>query len=117
MAQLLIEENFRHLDGEDVEALIEALGAIGLSAEPTQPRTASETRRGWVLVLHWLREDTSALDAPLRDGSIAAAVRGALQHRHPVGPDGTEVRERTLPRRVEIRDRDTRVLAEVDLTA
>ncbi|SEL94024.1 hypothetical protein [Streptacidiphilus jiangxiensis] len=115
MAQLLIEENFQHLDGEDVESLIEAFGALGLSAEPTQPRTDAETRRGWVLVLHWLRDDTTALDPVLRDGSIAAAVRGALQHQHPIGPDGTEVRERTLPRRVEIRDRDSRVLAEVEV--
>jgi hypothetical protein len=34
-----------------------------------------------------------------------------------VGEDGTEVRERTLPRRIEIRDRRDRVLAQVDLGA
>ena len=116
MAQLLIEENFAHLDGEDVEALIEAFAALGLNAEPTQPRSAGPRHR-WVLMLHWLRDDTAPLDATLRDGSLARAVRGALGHPHPVGEDGTEVRERTLPRRVEIRDRNDRVLAEVDLAA
>jgi hypothetical protein len=116
MPQLLIEENFQHLDGEDVEELIEAFGALGLSAEPTQPRSAGP-RRGWVLMLHWLGNDTTPLDASLRDGSLADAVRGALGHPHPVGEDGTEVRERTLPRRIEIRDRGDRVLAEVDLAA
>jgi hypothetical protein len=116
MAQLLIEENFQHLDGEDVEELIEAFDALGLSAEPTQPRTAGP-RHAWVLTLHWLPDDTAALDATLRDGSLADAVRGALRHPHPVGEDGTEVRERTLPRRIEIRDRRDRVLAQVDLGA
>ncbi|WP_042365380.1 hypothetical protein [Streptacidiphilus neutrinimicus] len=116
MPQLLIEENFQHLDGEDVEELIEALGALGLSAEPTQPRTPGP-HRGWVLMLHWLRDDTAPLDAALRDGSLADAVRGALGHPHPIGEDGTEVRERTMPRRIQIRDRHDQVLAEVDLAA
>ena len=116
MPQLLIEENFQHLDGEDVEGLIEALRDLGLSAEPTQPRSGGG-RRNWVLMLHWLADDTAPLDATLRDGSLAATVRGALGHPHPVGEDGTQVRERTIPRRIEIRDRNDRVLAEVDLAA
>ncbi|RAG83968.1 hypothetical protein DN069_19645 [Streptacidiphilus pinicola] len=70
-----------------------------------------------MLLLHWLRDDTAPLDATLRDGSLAAAVRGALGHPHPVGEDGTRVRDRTLPRRIEIRDRNNQVLANVELAA
>jgi hypothetical protein len=110
MAQLLIEANFQHLDGVDVEELIEAFGELGLSAEPTQPRSA-QPRRGWVLELHLLRDDAALLTQEFLAGPLADAVRGVLPQQHAVGGGGTCVRERALPTRIEVHGRDGRVLA------
>ncbi|WP_037607112.1 hypothetical protein [Streptacidiphilus rugosus] len=117
MAQLLIEENFEHLDGQDVEDLIEAFQALGLRAEPTQPRTAPQ-RRGWVLVLHWLREGE---EARITDASLCASVvdvvRSTLTAAHPTGLGGTCVRGRTLPLRIEVRARDGALLTSLAMPA
>ncbi|WP_042381051.1 hypothetical protein [Streptacidiphilus melanogenes] len=114
MAGLLIEENFQHLDGVEVEELIEAFEDLGLSAEPTGPR-GTQPRHGWVLQLHLLREDATLLTQEFLSGPLADAVRGVLLRQHAVGVGGTSVRERTLPLRVEIRGRDGRALATVPL--
>jgi hypothetical protein len=104
MAQLLIEENFQHLDGQDVESLIEALAELGLSAEPTQPRTA--TRSGdWALVLHWLRDDTGRITEDAVAASLVMTVTRILGQVHSAGAGGTRVRGRTLPVRIDIRGR------------
>jgi hypothetical protein len=112
MAQLLIEENFQHLDGQDVESLIEAFAGLGLSAEPTQPRTA--TRRGdWVLVLHWLKDDTGPITGDAMTAALVTAVAEVLGQQHPVGPGGTCVAGRTLPVRIDIRGRAGEQVASV----
>ncbi|WP_370117365.1 hypothetical protein [Streptacidiphilus sp. MAP12-33] len=116
MAQLLIEENFQHLDGVDVEELIEAFGELGLTTEPTQPRS-TQPRRGWVLQLHLLRDDAALLTQEFLTGPLANAVRGVLLRQHAVGGGGTSVRERTLPARIDIHGRDGRVLASTPLSA
>ncbi|MFG2846915.1 hypothetical protein ACGF12_27625 [Kitasatospora sp. NPDC048296] len=112
MAQLLIEENFQHLDGQDVESLIEALAELGLSAEPTQPRTG--TRRGdWTLVLHWLRDDTGQITEDAVAAALVTAVTEVLGQQHPAGPGGTIVRGRTLPVRIDIRGRSGELIKSV----
>ncbi|GAB2730706.1 hypothetical protein [Kitasatospora kifunensis] len=104
MAQLLIEENFQHLDGQDVELLIEALAELGLAAEPTQPR--SVTRSGdWALVLHWLRDDVGKITEDAVAAALVTSVTAVLGQEHAVGPGGTSVRGRTLPVRIDIRGR------------
>ncbi len=104
MAQLLIEENFQHLDGQDVESLIEAIAELGLSAEPTQPRGG--TRSGdWALVLHWLRDDTGLVTEEAVAAGLVRAVTQVLGQVHLAGPGGTSVRGRTLPVRIDIRGR------------
>lgn len=104
MAQLLIEENFQHLDGQDVESLIEAFAELGLRAEPTQPR-GEAGRRDWVLSLHWLRDDLAPISDPALGQAVVGAVRSVLCQEHVTGYGGTRVLGRTLPARVEIRDR------------
>jgi hypothetical protein len=116
MAQLLIEANFQHLDGVDVEELIEAFEALGLSAEPTQPRSA-QPRRGWVLQLHLLRDDAALITPAFLAGPLADAVRGVMLRQHAVGGSGTCVRERTLPIRIEVHGRDGRVLASAPVSS
>ncbi|MFI9274151.1 hypothetical protein ACIGXM_26105 [Kitasatospora sp. NPDC052896] len=112
MAQLLIEENFQHLDGQDVESLIEALAELGLSAEPTQPRTGS--RNGdWALVLHWLRDDIGRITEDAVAAALVMAVTEVLGQVHPVGPGGTSVRGRTLPVRIDIRGRSGELIKSV----
>ena len=115
MAQLLIESNFQHLDGVDVEELIEAFEALGVSAEPTGPRSP-QPRRGWALQLHLLRAtDSALLTESFLAGPLADAVRGVLLRQHAVGAGGTSVRERTLPSRLDLRGLDGRVLVSVPL--
>ena len=112
MAQLLIEENFQHLDGQDVESLIEALAGLGLRAEPTQPRTATRGT-GWTLVLHWLMDDVRQITG---DGVVAAlvvAVTEVLGQVHSVGYGGTSVRGRTLPVRIDVRGRAGELITSV----
>jgi hypothetical protein len=104
MAQLLIEENFQHLDGQDVEELIEALAELGLNAEPTQPRSTPE-RHGWVLILHWLRDDVEPITDEFLAAEVVDTVRTVLLKEHQVGFGGTSVRGRMLPVRIEIRSR------------
>ena len=112
MAQLLIEENFQHLDGQDVESLIEAFAGLGLRAEPTQPRTGTHSS-GWTLVLHWLMDDVEEITGDAVAAALVAAVTGALGQVHAVGYGGTSVRGRTLPVRIDIRGRAGELLASV----
>lgn len=104
MAQLLIEENFQHLDGQDVESLIEALAELGLRAEPTQPRAGSRSG-DWVLVLHWLGDDIGQIAEDGVAAALVVAVTEVMGQVHSVGPGGTSVQGRTLPVRIEIRGR------------
>ena len=53
MTEVLIEENFVHIDGDDMSTVLAIVDRLGLDAEPTAPRHVSERRR-WVLSLHWL---------------------------------------------------------------
>ncbi|QMU78618.1 hypothetical protein GXW83_25845 [Streptacidiphilus sp. PB12-B1b] len=55
MTEVLIEENFVHIDGTDMNVILDLLDRLGLEAEPTAPRHISE-RRHWSLSLHWLTE-------------------------------------------------------------
>lgn len=104
MAHLLVEENFQHLDGDDVESLIEALTELGFSAEPTQPRTAGRGR-DWTLFLHWLRDDLAPVSGDDVAAALVRAVTETLGQVHAAGAGGTSVRGRTLPVRIDIRGR------------
>jgi len=53
MTEVLIEENFVHIDGNDMNEILTIVDRLGLEAEPTAPRHVSERHR-WVLALHWL---------------------------------------------------------------
>lgn len=66
MTEVLIEENFVHIDGSDMNVILNLFDGLGLEAEPTAPRHISESRR-WVLALHWLQAGplSAALDAEL----------------------------------------------------
>lgn len=70
MTEVLIEENFVHIDGNDMSVVLAIVDRLGLDAEPTAPRHVSE-RHSWVLSLHWL----AAGDPP---AAVAAALPGVL---------------------------------------
>jgi hypothetical protein len=59
MAEILVEENFVRIDGEDMNALLNILHRLGVEAEPTAPRSDDHSRN-WVLRVHWLQ--TGAVD-------------------------------------------------------
>ncbi|MFJ8471072.1 hypothetical protein [Kitasatospora sp. NPDC094011] len=114
MAQLLVEENFQHLDGDDVESLIEALTGLGFSAEPTQPRTAGRGRE-WTLYLHWLRDDLGPVTGDDVALALVRAVTATLGQVHEVGSGGTCVQGRTLPVRIDIRGRAGELIRSIEL--
>ena len=70
MTEVLIEENFVHIDGGDMGVILAIVDRLGLDAEPTAPRHVSE-RRSWVLSLHWLGAGNVT-------GAVAAALPGVL---------------------------------------
>ncbi|QMU72052.1 hypothetical protein [Streptacidiphilus sp. P02-A3a] len=70
MTEVLIEENFVHIDGNDMSVVLAIVDRLGLDAEPTAPRHVSE-RRKWVLSLHWL----AAGEIP---DEVVAALPGVL---------------------------------------
>lgn len=53
MAEILVEENFVRIDGDDMNALLNILDAVDLEAEPTAPRD-NDTGVRWQLAVHWL---------------------------------------------------------------
>jgi hypothetical protein len=113
VAQILIEENFNHIDGQDMEELLEALTGLGLDAEPTQPRTPTGHGRGWVLVLHWLRDEPQHI---MEDG-FAAALTDAVhrvfgERRTPGLAPGLP---RALPTRIDIHGRSGAVIRSIDV--
>ncbi|MEY9963978.1 hypothetical protein ABIA33_002012 [Streptacidiphilus sp. MAP12-16] len=55
MADVLVEENFARIAGEDMSVILDMFNRMGIRADPTGPRIISERRR-WVLSLHWLRQ-------------------------------------------------------------
>ncbi|MFD7901333.1 MULTISPECIES: hypothetical protein [unclassified Kitasatospora] len=52
MDAILVEEDFVHIDGTDMNAILELLGRLGLDAEPTAPRGGGRGRQ-WELTMHW----------------------------------------------------------------
>jgi hypothetical protein len=52
MTDLLVEENFVHIDTIDMDVIIALLSAAALKAGPTVARRVSEPR-AWILVMHW----------------------------------------------------------------
>lgn len=52
MNQILVEEDFTHIEGRDMNVILDLLDALGLEAEPTPPR-GRVARHGWKLVMHW----------------------------------------------------------------
>ncbi|HXY43075.1 MAG TPA: hypothetical protein VEH29_02710 [Acidimicrobiales bacterium] len=58
MADVQVEENPVHIDNEDMAAIIDAIGELGKEAEPTGQKTLLKAA-WWVLVLHWLEDDTT----------------------------------------------------------
>jgi hypothetical protein len=100
MPQILIEENFRRIDGQAMTELIEAFDALGVETEPTQPRT-SDPHGGWVLVLYWLSRDQQQIRDSTLTGTLAEAVRRVFSHT----PEGEP--QRSLPQRIEIREDHT----------
>lgn len=70
MAEILVEENFVRIDGDDMNALLNILDRLGIEAEPTAPRHddgGEHGSSGWTLVVHWLNA-----------GAIAPAVAEAF---------------------------------------
>ncbi|MEE1787657.1 hypothetical protein PUR71_32825 [Streptomyces sp. SP17BM10] len=75
MDAILVEEDFAHIDGTDMNAILELLGRLALEAEPTAPRGGGGRGRQWELTMHWQATGpiSEATEAGLRD--TAARIR------------------------------------------
>ncbi|WP_037606301.1 hypothetical protein [Streptacidiphilus rugosus] len=101
MTQILVEENFRHIDGQDMEDLIAALAALGLVADPTQPRTPVHGHP-WVMVLHWIQDELPPAVAERLTSTLPGTVREIFgRPRAADHPSGSDV-PRVVPGRIEI---------------
>lgn len=74
MAEILVEENFVRISGEDMNALLNILNRLGVEAEPTAPRNGSHGRN-WILAVHWLQ-------AGAVDTETMSELPGALAEIH-----------------------------------
>ncbi len=60
MAEILVEENFAHIDGSDMNVILDLLGEVAaIEAEPTAPRHNSGGDH-WELSMHWLQAEPMA---------------------------------------------------------
>ena len=79
MAEILVEENFVRIDGDDMNALLNVLDRIGIEAEPTAPRhdDGGDRDGAWTLVVHWLNAGPVA---PAADAAFPGAFAEIHDH-------------------------------------
>ena len=85
MTEVLIEENFVHIDGGDMNVILAIVDRLGLEAEPTAPRHVSE-HRSWVLSLHWLMAGPVSPPVAAALPSVLAEIRQYYQAAGKVPP-------------------------------
>ncbi|MEV7023861.1 hypothetical protein [Kitasatospora sp. NPDC093558] len=70
MDAILVEEDFAHIDGTDMNAILELLDRLDLDAEPTAPRGGGRGQH-WELTMHWQTHGpiSDATEAALRDAA------------------------------------------------
>lgn len=95
MADVLINENNRRIDDDDMKALISALGELGFSADvdPSTRIQAGQATDWWVLVFRWVGDEAARVAF---DAALAAAFLKAKKHftdRGKVPPARAEVYE------------------------
>ncbi|MBV6697331.1 hypothetical protein [Kitasatospora aureofaciens] len=68
MNAILVEENFAHIDGSDMNVILDVLDQLNFDAEPTAPR-GNGGRRNWELTMHWQSAGPipESAEAALRD--------------------------------------------------
>ena len=79
MAEILVEENFVRIHGDDMNALLNILDRLGVEAEPTAPRhdDGDEDDPSWTLAVHWL--NAGPID-PAADAALPAAFAEIRAH-------------------------------------
>ncbi|MGK4582694.1 hypothetical protein [Kitasatospora sp. HPMI-4] len=105
MDEILVEENFAHISGDDMNVILDLLDELHLEAEPTAPRGNGRGRR-WELTMHW----QSAGPLPENTGAaLSGAVARIRDHFVTAG--------KQPPSRVAVYDRDGLVLRTFQLDA
>jgi hypothetical protein len=83
MDEILVEEDFAHTDGRDMNVILDFLDELNLEAEPTAPRSTGRGRH-WELTMYWqpagsIPESTEAglpdTVAKIRDHFVTAGKR------------------------------------------
>ncbi|MFI9272035.1 hypothetical protein ACIGXM_15115 [Kitasatospora sp. NPDC052896] len=105
MDEILVEENFAHIDGSDMNVILDLLDELNLEAEPTAPRSSGRGRR-WELTMHWQPA------GPIPESTDAALPTAVARIRDHFVTTGKQP-----PSRVAVYDRDGRVLRAFQLDA
>ncbi|MFE2642689.1 hypothetical protein ACFXDO_08930 [Streptomyces nigra] len=74
MNQILVEEDFAHIEGRDMNIILNLLDELGLEAEPTPPRGRGDRHR-WQLALHWQPSDLIPHEIALQLPSVTWRIR------------------------------------------
>ncbi|WP_329586721.1 hypothetical protein OG500_36365 [Kitasatospora sp. NBC_01250] len=98
MAEILVEENFAHIDGGDMNLILDLLDELSLEAEPTAPRSSGRGRH-WELTMHW--QPATPVPAGL-DATLPGVIARIREHFESAG--------KQLPSTVTLYDRDGRLL-------
>ncbi|MGF1424946.1 hypothetical protein [Kitasatospora sp. LaBMicrA B282] len=105
MDEILVEENFAHIDGVDMNVILDLFDELDLDAEPTAPRGNGRGRR-WELTVHWL---AAGPIPPSTDAALPRTVARIREHFVATG--------KRPPSRVAVYDRDGRILRTFQLDA
>ncbi|MCZ4602388.1 hypothetical protein O3S80_01075 [Streptomyces sp. Lzd4kr] len=74
MNQILVEEDFTHIEGRDMNVILDLLDELGLEAEPTPPRGRGD-RHGWQLVMHWQPSEPIPHETTLQLPTVTSRIR------------------------------------------
>ncbi|GAB2729569.1 hypothetical protein [Kitasatospora kifunensis] len=98
MAEILVEENFAHIDGSDMNVILDLLDELALEAEPTAPRSSGRGRQ-WELTMHWQQATPVPADIEAALPAVVARIRDHFQNAG-----------KQLPARVALYNRDALLL-------
>jgi hypothetical protein len=82
--QAVVVRDERHLDDDDLQAVVDALAGQGVIAEPTHPRDIHPPE--WVILLEWIDDQSPERDWEEILKAVAAATWNHFHHKGKMAP-------------------------------
>ena len=102
MAELLIEEDVRHISDQDMAELLDAFTDIGITAAPAPPEVLNESDQ-WVLVLRWLGDESERVAFEVAAATVIDKICKRYQDRAAVRDQGqAHTPVQVPPRRIDV---------------